>query len=114
MTTKEISPILTVTDFEKDDPEYQLMKDFYKLFKVLYQVKDNDRYYAQAMHLFDEFYQKYHGNDIKDHFDDAFLTDLINTLGAFIDRKAALTRESTQVVEGEGEEEGEEEHMTME
>ena len=39
MTTKEISPILTVTDFEKDDPEYQLMKDFYKLFKVLYQVK---------------------------------------------------------------------------
>ena len=116
MTTKEISPILTVTDFEKDDPEYQLMKDFYKLFKVLYQVKDNDRYYAQAMHLFDEFYQKYHGNDIKDHFDDAFLTDLINTLGAFIDRKAALTREPTQAIEKEREKEREreEENITME
>lgn len=105
MTTKEISPILTVTDFEKDDPEYQLMKDFYKLFKVLYQVKDNDRYYAQATHLFDEFHQKYHGNDIKDHFDDAFLADLTNTLGAFIERKAALTRELTPC---------EEENMTIE
>ena len=92
MNTKKTEPILTVTSFDKTTPEYQLMGDFYKLFRVLYQVNDNDKFYEQAVVLFDEFYEKYKGNDIKEHFDDTFITDLTSTLGAFIERKAAAQR----------------------
>lgn len=96
MDTKETKPIFTVTSFDKTTPEYQLMGDFYKLFRVLYQVNDNDKFYEQAIALFDEFYEKYKGNDIKEHFDDAFITDLTSALGAFIDRKAAAQRNAAK------------------
>ena len=96
MNTKKTEPILTVTSFDKTTPEYQLMGDFYKLFRVLYQVNDNDKFYEQAVVLFDEFYEKYKGNDIKEHFDDTFITDLASTLGAFIERKAAAQRNAVK------------------
>lgn len=87
MSVKENEPILTVTSFDKTTPEYQLMGDFYKIFKVVYAVKDDDRFYEQAISLFHDFYEKYKDNDIAEHFDDKFLTDLTGALGAFITRK---------------------------
>lgn len=96
MNMKETESILTVTSFDKTMPEYQLMGDFYKLFRAIYQVKDNDRFYEQAASLFDDFYEKYKGNDIKEHFDDDFITDLTSVLGAFIDRKAAAQRNAVK------------------
>ena len=96
MSVKENEPILTVTSFDKTTPEYQLMGDFYKLFRAIYQVKDNDRFYEQAVVLFDDFYKKYKDNNIIEHFDDDFITDLTSALGAFIDRKAAAQRNMTK------------------
>lgn len=92
MTMKENSNHLTVTSFDKTDTEFQMMGDFYKVFRAIYAVKDDDTYFAQAAGLLDEFYHKYEGNDIAEHFDDKFLTDLTGALGAFVDRKTACIR----------------------
>lgn len=101
MNTKETNPILTVTSFDKTTPEYQLMGDFYKIFKAVYAVKDDDRFYEQATLLFHDFYEKYKDNDIAEHFDDKFLTDLTGTLGAFITRKVTRLDELKEEKEKE-------------
>lgn len=92
MTTKEMNNHLTVTSFDKTDMEFQMMGDFYKVFRAIYAVRDDDTYFAQAVSLLDEFYHKYEGNDIAEHFDDKFLTDLTGALGAFVERKTACIR----------------------
>ena len=103
--SKNTSPFIP-TQFNSGDKEYELYKDFYNIFRLVYEVQDNEAYYKAVEKRLYDFTRKHipEGRAYSDYdYHDKLVMNLSNSLAQFVQQKAEYLEQQVQNKEEEEE-----------